>query len=86
MGFKEVVEVRERMGVFVEKVRSGEWKGFTGKRITDIVNIGIGGSCLLLIIIIIIILLILLLLLLLLLFFDYRYLIKSLIKMELKFK
>src|SRR4029079_5722001 len=29
---------------FTEKVRSGEWKGHTGKTITDIVNIGIGGS------------------------------------------
>ncbi|MGB1311174.1 MAG: glucose-6-phosphate isomerase [Leucothrix sp.] len=33
-----------KMGRFTEKVRSGEWKGFTGKPITDIVNIGIGGS------------------------------------------
>ena len=32
------------MGKFSERVRSGEWKGYTGKRITDIVNIGIGGS------------------------------------------
>src|SRR4029079_3718712 len=29
---------------FTEKVRSGEWKGHTGKSITDVVNIGIGGS------------------------------------------
>jgi glucose-6-phosphate isomerase len=29
---------------FVEKVRSGEWYGYSGKRITDVVNIGIGGS------------------------------------------
>ena len=29
---------------FTERVRSGEWLGYTGKRITDIVNIGIGGS------------------------------------------
>lgn len=29
---------------FTEKVRSGEWKGYTGKQITDFVNIGIGGS------------------------------------------
>jgi len=29
---------------FVEKVRSGEWKGFTGKSITNVVNLGIGGS------------------------------------------
>lgn len=33
-----------KMRVFTEKVRSGDWKGFTGKPITDIVNIGIGGS------------------------------------------
>jgi glucose-6-phosphate isomerase len=29
---------------FVDKVRSGEWLGYSGKRITDVVNIGIGGS------------------------------------------
>ncbi|HKY03532.1 MAG TPA: glucose-6-phosphate isomerase, partial [Blastocatellia bacterium] len=29
---------------FTEAVRSGEWKGYTGRAITDIVNIGIGGS------------------------------------------
>lgn len=34
----------EKMRVFCERVRSGEWKGYTGKAITDIVNIGIGGS------------------------------------------
>lgn len=44
MGNPEVIEVRERMGRFVEKLRSGEWKGFTGLPITDVVNIGIGGS------------------------------------------
>lgn len=33
-----------KMKSFSEKVRSGEWKGFTGKSITDVVNIGIGGS------------------------------------------
>ena len=32
------------MRKFVEKVRSGEWLGYSGKRITDVVNIGIGGS------------------------------------------
>ncbi|MBS1184407.1 MAG: glucose-6-phosphate isomerase [Proteobacteria bacterium] len=36
--------VIERMGAFAEKVRSGEWRGYTGERITDVVNIGIGGS------------------------------------------
>jgi glucose-6-phosphate isomerase len=32
------------MSDFTERVRSGEWKGFTGKRIRNVVNIGIGGS------------------------------------------
>ncbi len=36
--------VLERMGQFCGKVRNGDWKGFTGQSITDIVNIGIGGS------------------------------------------
>ncbi len=36
--------VLARMRHFTEQVRSGEWKGSTGKAITDIVNIGIGGS------------------------------------------
>jgi len=40
----EVHEVLDRMGAFVERVRSGEWKGHTGKPIRNIVNIGIGGS------------------------------------------
>ncbi len=40
----DVHDVLDRMGAFVEKVRSGEWKGVTGKRIETIVNIGIGGS------------------------------------------
>ena len=39
-----VLEVRARMADFANRVRSGEWKGFTGKRIKFIVNIGIGGS------------------------------------------
>lgn len=34
----------EHMRTFVEKVRTGEWLGYSGKRITDVVNIGIGGS------------------------------------------
>ncbi len=33
-----------KMKIFSEKIISGEWKGYTGKPITDIVNIGIGGS------------------------------------------
>ena len=40
----EIHAVLDRMHQFSEKIHSGEWKGFTGKRITDIVNIGIGGS------------------------------------------
>lgn len=36
--------VLEKMKSFSERVISGEWKGYTGKEITDIVNIGIGGS------------------------------------------
>lgn len=30
--------------VSLQKVRSGEWKGYTGKSMTDVVNVGIGGS------------------------------------------
>ncbi len=40
----EVNAVLDQMKDFSEKVISGTWKGFTGKAITDIVNIGIGGS------------------------------------------
>jgi glucose-6-phosphate isomerase len=40
----EVNAVLEKMKGFTQKVRSGEWKGYTGKSITDVVNIGIGGS------------------------------------------
>src|SRR6202008_923635 len=36
--------VLDRMATFSEKVRSGAWKGHTGKRIRNVVNIGIGGS------------------------------------------
>ena len=39
-----VSEVLDRMALFCESVRTGEWKGLTGKRIRNIVNIGIGGS------------------------------------------
>jgi glucose-6-phosphate isomerase len=41
---REVHEVLERMAAFSERVRSGEWRGHTGKPIASIVNIGIGGS------------------------------------------
>ena len=40
----QVNEVLASMEGFVGRVRSGEWKGFTGKTIADVVNIGIGGS------------------------------------------
>jgi len=41
---KEVHEVLDRMAAFSDRIRSGEWKGHTGKRIRAVVNIGIGGS------------------------------------------
>lgn len=40
----EVHAVLDRMAAFTEQIHSGKWTGCTGKRITDIVNIGIGGS------------------------------------------
>ncbi|MBV1776931.1 glucose-6-phosphate isomerase [Burkholderiaceae bacterium DAT-1] len=40
----QVHAVLDRMYAFSEHVRNGNWKGYTGKSITDIVNIGIGGS------------------------------------------
>jgi glucose-6-phosphate isomerase len=40
----EVHKVLEAMGAFAERIRSGEWKGHTGKKIKNIINIGIGGS------------------------------------------
>ncbi len=39
-----VHEVLDRMTDFSNRVRSGAWKGFTGKRIRNVINIGIGGS------------------------------------------
>ncbi len=39
-----VHEVLDRMAAFSDRVRSGEWKGHTGKAIRNVVNIGIGGS------------------------------------------
>ncbi len=41
---KEVHETLDRMAAFCERVRSGEWRGHTGKPIRAVVNIGIGGS------------------------------------------
>ncbi|EUJ10509.1 glucose-6-phosphate isomerase [Methylophilaceae bacterium 11] len=40
----DVNAVLAQMRIFTEKVRNGSWTGYTGKAITDIVNIGIGGS------------------------------------------
>ncbi|GAB4033090.1 glucose-6-phosphate isomerase [Spirosoma gilvum] len=40
----DVNEVLAHMKSFTERIRSGEWKGYTGEAITDVVNIGIGGS------------------------------------------
>ena len=40
----EVREVLVRMRAFADKVRTGKWKGYSGKPISDVVNIGIGGS------------------------------------------
>lgn len=40
----DVHDVLDSMGAFTDKLRSGEWTGATGERITTVVNIGIGGS------------------------------------------
>jgi glucose-6-phosphate isomerase len=40
----EVHEVLDRMTSFAQRIRSGEWKGFTGKPIRNVINVGIGGS------------------------------------------
>ena len=40
----EVHQVLDRMTAFSDRVRSGEWKGHTGRRIKNIINVGIGGS------------------------------------------
>lgn len=40
----DVHEVLDRMGEFTDRLRSGDWRGATGERITTVVNIGIGGS------------------------------------------
>jgi glucose-6-phosphate isomerase len=39
-----VHDVLDKMSAFAEKIRSGEWKGHTGKRIKNVINVGIGGS------------------------------------------
>ncbi len=40
----QVHQVLDRMADFARRVRSGEWKGYTGKAIRNVVNVGIGGS------------------------------------------
>jgi len=40
----EVNAVLRKMKIFSDRLNTGDWKGYTGKKITDIVNIGIGGS------------------------------------------
>lgn len=40
----DVLRVQQQMKAFCEKIHSGEWKGYSGKKIKYIVNIGIGGS------------------------------------------
>ena len=40
----QVHEVLDRMAEFANRIRTGEWKGYTGKRIRNVVNVGIGGS------------------------------------------
>jgi len=41
---QEVHEVLTRMADFANRVRSGDWKGYTGKPIRNVINVGIGGS------------------------------------------
>ena len=41
---QQVQHVRERMSAFVSRVRGGDWRGYDGQPISDVVNIGIGGS------------------------------------------
>ena len=41
---RDVHEVLDRMAAFSERVRSGEWRGHTGRRVRAVVNVGIGGS------------------------------------------
>jgi glucose-6-phosphate isomerase len=40
----EVHETLDKMSAFSERVRSGDWRGYTGRRIRNVINIGIGGS------------------------------------------
>ncbi len=43
---REIVAVREQMRLITEQIRTGQWLGDSGKPITDVVNVGIGGSML----------------------------------------
>ncbi|PJD93197.1 MAG: glucose-6-phosphate isomerase [Legionella sp.] len=43
---QDIIAVRARMGAIADQIRSGQWLGHTGKPVTDIINIGIGGSML----------------------------------------
>src|SRR5262249_57111458 len=40
----DVHAVLDKMAAFADRIRSGEWQGHTGKRIRNVINIGIGGS------------------------------------------
>ena len=40
----EVHAVLDKMAGFADRIRSGAWKGYTGKRIRNVINVGIGGS------------------------------------------
>lgn len=42
--FPKVADARQKIKAFSEEIISGKWKGYSGKAITDVVNIGIGGS------------------------------------------
>ena len=42
--FPEIVEVKHKIKIFTEEILTGTRKGFTGKKFTDVVNIGVGGS------------------------------------------
>ncbi len=41
---EQVEATLEKMRLFSLSIREGHWKGYSGKRITDVVNIGVGGS------------------------------------------
>lgn len=41
---RQMHTVLDKMADFASRVRSGEWTGYTGKRIRNVINVGIGGS------------------------------------------